>query len=132
MLRVRKFAALGIALGSVFAGWAVVLAALGGSWNLRLRSGDEMNVVLVVLVYLVGGCVGGGVVGVLLPMVRWRVGAVAVGILAVLPFTYGVAVSVAAGSGGQINLLALAITAGLLGGVGGLAYREIFFEGASD
>ena len=105
----------------------VVAAILSGSLTIQLRGDASVGVFTVIVVYLAGGLIGGGIVGALLPFVRWRVGAAIVGVVAAIPLFTGIAVSMAAFHA-SYDWVTVAIASVALGGPVGIGYREIFWE----
>ena len=78
----------GLLLGAIFSAWAGVMFLMNGG-----RPMERYNNVTFIEVaggYLFGGAVGGVIIGALYPLVRYKVGALLVGMLAVLPFAVAV------------------------------------------
>lgn len=124
--RVRKCVEVGFGMGAVFSAWVALLALIQFSTTITTRNGTEVNVFAVMATYLLGGTAAGAVVGVLLPLTRWVVGAVVVGILAAVPVFFGVAV---AGSGWPLtseDMLVVVIVSVAFGGTAGVVFRHKF------
>ena len=69
----------GLAFAALFMAWAVIARIIGGADAF----GEKGTTLLTVLaLYLFGGVAAGGIVGLLRPIVRWRIGSVLVGIIA--------------------------------------------------
>jgi hypothetical protein len=118
-------------LAGILSIWVLILAILSGSTTLSVR-GTRVGALTIIAVYLAGGGLGGAIVGVLLPLVRWRLGSVLVGIIAVLPLAAGVTYSLAVASAPGMDWITMTIVAVVLGGILGPAYREMFWVGSED
>lgn len=115
----------GALLGGLLSAWVVVLILLNGGLVFRNRSGYEYSAGPIILLYLVGAPVAGGIVGAMRPLLRWKLGAVAVGIIAALPI--GAAILIGRNgftSWGPLETVSLAIFVVSFGGLGGLILRE--------
>jgi hypothetical protein len=111
----------GFVIGSLLAVWAAIVAAVSGSAVVRARSGDAYHIAAIVAVNVLGGTVTGGIVGALLPLMRWRAGAAVVGMIASLPLAAALA-STRLGFAGWtrnefLTVLIFALTVGCGGGV---------------
>lgn len=80
----------GLAFAACYCAYVSLLYLVAGSAPF-----DSYGVTLptVILVYIVGGVLGGAVVGLLLPLARYKVGATLVGILAAIPVVGGAMLS---------------------------------------
>lgn len=105
-------------------GFAVIYAALGLVIALvtggRALEANRLDVWQMLLSYLVGGMVAGLIVGLLLPVGRWLVGAMFLGYVAAVPvgFVFEL-VDAASLPGREIDVVGPFIWAGALGVVGG-------------
>lgn len=116
----------GFIFGAAYSLWAGVLFLLRGSTPFR---GHNVTVVEAVATYLIGGVIAGGIVGILLPLTRWKLGAALVGMVAVLPVSIGVIGSMQGFSPWtEGHTFVVAMMSLLLGGGGGLILRNIFYE----
>jgi len=127
-MRLRAVA--GARVGSVTAAllclWLLIIVMLQHSFVLKARSGESYHAAVIMGLYLVGGAFAGTLVGVLLPLMRWRIGAVIVGALGVIPFCVGVLATRSGFSAwGRIETISLVIFALAFGGGGGLIVREL-------
>jgi hypothetical protein len=123
VLRLTKY---GLLLAGILSIWVLSLAILTGSMTLSVR-GTRVGALTIIAVYLAGGGIGGAIVGALLPLVRWRLGSVLVGIIAVLPLAAGITYSLAVASAPGMDWITMIIGAVVLGGILGPAYREMFW-----
>jgi len=115
----------GLRFGIAFSMFAAVMFLFSPSKQL---DGHVPPLPQVVAVYMLGGLAAGFIVGALLPLVRWPVGAVAVGCIAAFPV--GILVRVTSEGFGPwlaedtFTSIAFAM---LIGGPIGLIYRRIFW-----
>jgi hypothetical protein len=82
----------GLKIASVYCAYVTVLYLLTGA-----QAFEDMGVTLpaILAVYLLGGVVGGGVVGLLLPIAQSSlVGAIMIGVFGMIPVVTGVAISI--------------------------------------
>jgi hypothetical protein len=125
--RIGRLAFWGFKFGSIFAAWAAIVAAFGGSLTLNIR-GHHTHVGLIIGIYLVGGAAAGTVVGLLFPLVRRPIGAAFVGIIATIPIAAGVMLAYTGFAHWGIQETAtVGIMAVILGSTIGVGYREIFW-----
>jgi hypothetical protein len=75
----------GLVIALPFAGLVLVLAVLNGSQMIRMQHGHLVSAPWTIAMLLAGGVVIGGIVGALWPLMRGRVGAIVIGVLAALP-----------------------------------------------
>lgn len=80
------------------------------------RAFDTHGITLgkVIALYFIGGIVGGAIVGLLLPLTKWRLGASVVGMVALAPFYIGIALAL-----GHKDIYSGLIAAVAIGGVAG-------------
>lgn len=124
--RIKQCAKYGFYLGLGFSGWGVIATLLSQGHVL-----DKYGTSLFALImgYVVAGVASGAVVGALLPFARWRIGAAFVGIIAAVPAAIAFKVVLYGWHRWEVNdILAVITFSVLLGGVGGIIYREIFSE----
>jgi hypothetical protein len=115
----------GLIVATLLCVWVAVLALLSGSWVFTNRSGASYHAGTIIALYLCGGIATGVIIGALRGLLRWRIGAVAVGAIAVLPFGAGIfATRTAFAPWGHIETISLIIFAIAFGGGGGLIVRE--------
>lgn len=127
---IRDRLAVSIALGVLFAGvlalWVTAVRIFGG------RSAFEelgASYPVVVLTYLGSGVVGGIIVGLLLPITRWRVGVAFVGFLVGVATFSAVGLSITGFEGWSSDDVLIAILGGLaLGPVLAFQIRRHFHE----
>lgn len=131
----RSVAIIKVALGlaTLFSLWAVFLGLFQG-FQITLRGGGPtIPVVVIVAVYMIGGLLAGVIVSLLYPLVRWKVGAAVVGMIAGTPISIGIAASLAGfGPWDDGLVFAAVLTAVVLGGGVGVGFREIFYEEADE
>ena len=89
--RLRWGARLGAGMGGFLALWGLVVFLVG---NAGAFAKGRITLLVVLMLYALGGLVGGAAVGLALPLVRRSLGSALVGALAVLPIGTGLAVSV--------------------------------------
>lgn len=105
----------------------VILAVLAAIQGPRLFESYGTSFLTVALLYLGGGLVGGLVVGLLRPLTRWRLGGVAMGILAALPVGLGVRLMQSGLEPWEAkDTFTLTIFSLALGGTAGWTYWGIF------
>jgi hypothetical protein len=75
----------GLIMASILSLWVIVLIPFTDNLVIRDRTGDGYHVVTVIALYFGGGICVGTLVGALRPLMRSRVGAAAVGAIAMLP-----------------------------------------------
>lgn len=117
---------LGGGIGAVLAVFALVVALLQGSTRLQFRGDSTANVFAVAAVYLAGGMAAGIIGGLLHRLTRWTIGAAAVGVMASVPMSLGVAISMLGFSpwtGGHTFVTACLSV--LLGGFLGITYSKM-------
>ncbi len=121
---VRKGIKWGLIMATVLSTWVAVLVPFNGGLIFRDRSGDGIHALNIVLLYFIGGTVTGFLFGVLLPVLRWRIGAAFLGMLATIPFSFGIQVStIGFTSWTRIETISLIVMAIAFGGPGGLIIR---------
>ena len=105
--------------------WVLVLAALNGSLTFTTRTGETYFAPAIIAFYLIGGATAGAVLGLLRDVMRWRVGAWFVGMLAAAPLA--MAFLIMEGrfeSIGRREVLFLVVFRAAFGGGGGMIVRE--------
>lgn len=122
--RIARLAALGLLLACAILAIAAGGAIFNGRPEIVVR-GRAVSVWNLSGAYLVGGALAGMAVGILYPMIRWRLGAAVVGVVALLPLSLSMARLF--GEQGDVALIA-GIVAVVLGGVLGPVYREFFYS----
>ncbi len=103
--------------------WGLLVFVVG---NAGAFAGGRLTLLAVVILYGLGGLVGGAAVGLALPLVRRRLGGALVGALAVFPIGSGLAMSLAGFSwtlGHSVVVVSLAL---LVGAPVGLIYARIW------
>jgi hypothetical protein len=108
----------GVAVAGVYIAWVTVLYVLsrGSAFEAKDRSFPA-----IVLAYLFGGVLGGAIVGVLLPLVRYKIGAAFVGMIAFVPVGLGFRIVLVGFTPWQHDdTLMISTLAVLLGGFAGL------------
>jgi hypothetical protein len=80
----------GARLALIFCGWILVLMLFERSLTLHLRHGHAGPGLGVIVLYMIGGPFAGAIVGLLRPLLRWRLGAMATGTLAAVLLFLGV------------------------------------------
>jgi len=126
--RIARFSRYGLLLGALLSCLPLIAALVTGSTSLTLRRGEDvsLNVFLVIGSYLSGGVMGGAVVGMLLPLMRWPAGSALLGIVAFVPCATAVGYTLAVGKGEPIDWITVTIISVALGGICGPAYRDMF------
>lgn len=115
----------GVLMAGLLSIWVAILVLFSGGFVLRSRSGDGLHAGRIVLLYLVGGVVTGALFGALRPLLRWRIGAALLGVLATIPFSLGIQISrIGFASWTTNETLTLIIMALAFGGPGGIIIRE--------
>lgn len=122
-------AVLGAKWGLVVAGllslWVLVLAILAGSFSLTSRTGETFYIPSIIALYLVGGGTSGGILGALSGLMRWRIGALLIGMLAALPLAVAfLAMKGRLYSWGRVEAMFTIVFCTAFGGGGGLILRE--------
>lgn len=122
--RLQWGAKAGMAVALVLMLWAVGVYAFAGSAAFTSRG---VSFWTTLVIYCVGGLLGGAVVGVMLPLVRWVLGAACVGMVATLPIGL-VTMMVLKGAApwGTVESVSVVLFVLLLGGPLGLTYRRIY------
>ena len=114
----------GLAFAALFMAWAVFVRIVGGADAF----GEKGTTLLTVLaLYLFGGVAAGGIVGLLRPIARWRIGSAIVGIICA-EVIYGagwIALNGPREKGAVVVVTLIAVFTGI---PGGLALHEIFAE----
>lgn len=114
----------GLRFGLTFDAIAVIVFLLSGPSE-RERNG--VTFATVILLYSSAGLIAGLVVGVLLPLTRWKVGAATVGVLAALPVGVLVRLMTDGLTGWTAEDTATALLFALaVGAPSGIIYRRIF------
>jgi len=114
----------GLAFAALFMAWAVIARIIGGADTF----GQQGTTLLTVLaLYLFGGVAAGGIVGLLCPIARWRIGSVLVGIIAA-EVIYGAGWIALNGPREKGAVVVVTLIAVFTGTLGGLALHEIFAE----
>jgi hypothetical protein len=114
----------GLGFAAIFMAWAVFVRIVGGA-DAFAQKGTSFLAVLAL--YLFGGIAAGGIVGLLRPIVRWRIGSALVGIICA-EVIYGagwIALNGPREKGAVVVVTLIAVFTGI---PGGLALREIFTE----
>lgn len=78
-------ACIGLIFGLLLSCWVVVLVFVNRSLVLHTSSGTALNALAAIAYYVLGGIVAGSIVGFLYPLLRWRIGAVLIGLIASVP-----------------------------------------------
>lgn len=109
--------------------WVAILALIQRSITFKTTSGASFNAFVAMGLYLFGGLSGGAMVGALQPMMRWRIGAAIVGILAALPFCTAVIAMLSGFSvWGRTESISLVLFVITCGGSGGLIMHKLMRE----
>lgn len=84
----------GMRVAAVLCLWVAVIAAINvvvsGSLTIRGRDGTSYHALAIMGAYLFAGATSGLIIGVLSPLLRWRVGAAVIGMLAAAPMFMGI------------------------------------------
>lgn len=80
----------GVGLGVILSAWAAFLAVLSGSTDLHGKGGDVISLWWIIAIYLLGGAIVGALIGVTMPLFRWRVVAGLVGCVSAMILGAGV------------------------------------------
>jgi thiamine transporter ThiT len=115
----------GLVMASLLSAWVLVIAAINGSLTLTSRTGESYFVLSIVAFYLAGGTASGAMLGMLSGLLRWRVGALLIGMLAATPLA--IAFLVMEGrfdSWGRTETMFVIVFCAAFGGGGGLIVRE--------
>lgn len=98
-----------------------------------LHGGDRYRAVgltlpVIIAVYFAGGITGGCLVGLLRPLTRWRIGAAAVGVIAMIPVCWGAGILVHGPLSvwGEAEYFAWTITPVLIGAYGGWEFYQLW------
>jgi hypothetical protein len=129
--RVRSTVGVGLTMAAVYS----VIASLVWIGNDGvLFESDDVSLFEVIGLYLASGLIGGALCGLLLPIARWRLGAVLLGVIVALPIYGGAAVLLdndRITTSGKV-ILALIVSALVGGGVGLWRWYDEFRPGATD
>ena len=118
----------GIRFGLTFVVYAAIIFVLRGSAS---SAGRVPSFAGVATIYLCGGFVAGLIVGTLLPLTRWAVGAAAVGVIAAIPIYILVRLATQGfGYWATEDIVEILLLALLVGAPVGVTYRKIFVTGA--
>lgn len=82
----------GLVVAAIYSVWIIILMFVQGSVTLTVRGQEQVNGVVVIASYLVGGVGGGAVVGILRPLLARKAGAAIVGVIAAIPMILAVRV----------------------------------------
>ena len=124
--RVAGGARWGLAAASCYIAWAVVLFVVSGGATFHEKDASFGGVVVA---YAVGGLAGGAIVGLLLPLMRFRFGAFIVGVIAFVPVELGFRVVEFGFAPWRYDDTLMVITLStLLGGFGGLVVKEVMSD----
>lgn len=118
----------GLAMAAVLIAWAALVGlfnlAVNGSFELRARGGSSMHLVAIIAFYLAGGPLVGGFIGAMQPLLRWKIGAVLLGMAVAVPlFIAGIMLTTGYTSWGRPQSAGLIMFAIAFGGPGGLILR---------
>lgn len=119
----------GMKWGLIMAGllclWVLILIPFNGGLIFRDRSGEGIHAANILLLYVISGAVTGALFGALRPLLRWRIVAALLGVLATIPFGFGFLITrIGFTSWARHETLTLVIMALAFGGPGGLIIRE--------
>lgn len=116
----------GVAFAGIYSLWVVGLYLFRGSAPFENQGTTLLEVLAA---YWFGGAVAGGLVGLLRPLVRWRLGAALVGIVAGIPVGLGIVyaiMGISPWTGEHTFVLAwISVVAGSIAGIG---LRAIFHD----
>lgn len=115
----------GLVMASLLSVGVIAIAVINGSLTMTSRTGETYFVPAIIALYLVGGAASGATIGSLTGLLRWRVGAVLVGMLAAIPIA--IAFLVMEGrfdSWGRMETMFVFVFCAAFGGGGGLIVRE--------
>lgn len=115
----------GLIVSLVLSAWVTLLALLQGTVEVTVR-GHAVNVFHLIAAYLLGCAATGAIAGGCLLLMRWRLGAMLVGVLASIPFSIAMAASLR----GLVpwterHTLLVLIGSLVIGIFGGLGLREL-------
>jgi len=114
----------GVRFGLTFIAYAAVIFILRGSAS---AEGRVPSFAGVATIYLFGGIAAGSIVGMLLPLTRWALGAAAVGVIAAVPvYIFVRLVKEGFGDWATEDMVATLFLSLLVGVPTGIIYRKIF------
>ena len=115
----------GLILGLMYSAIALAIYLNRGS---RPFEANEVTLFSTVVIYLLGGLLGGSFTGLLSPLTRTRTGSIGVGMLAFLPVIFGFSFIVEGAPSGWDNatVIVIVLTAVLLGGWAGYLFWWFF------
>lgn len=115
----------GLIMGAVLCLWVLILIPFNGSLVFRSKSGAEYHAGLIMLIYLLGGSSTGALFGSMASLLRGKVGAFCLGVLAAVPLGFGIIITENQfTSWTTTESITLAMFALFFGGPGGLIVRE--------
>lgn len=115
----------GLIMAALLSAWVLALAVVHGSLTFTASTGETYYAPAIGALYLLGGAVTGATIGTLRGLLRWRIGALVVGMLAAIPL--GVAFLIMQGRfdhWGRIETIFVGVFSAAFGGGGGLIVRE--------
>lgn len=115
-----------------FTGLILLILFLNGGPVLVDDHGMVMNIGLLLFTYPLGAAVSGAIIGLLLPLMRSVIGAVVCGLIALIPWTAGVAVGIDHGltSWNSVHSSMVVVMTVIFGSIVGLGTREIMDDHA--
>jgi hypothetical protein len=120
----------GLIMASLLSLWVGVLSIIQGSLTFVSSTGDRYYAPTIVGLYLLGGVIAGTMIGVLRGLLRWRAGAVLVGVLAAVPIAAVFLITVRGfAPWGTTETIFVVIFSSAFGGGGGLIVREFLRVG---
>jgi hypothetical protein len=113
----------GLAIGAIYSVIALAIFAASGEEAFR-REGTTVE--MAVMLYLVGGALGGALVGVLLPWVTSRPRAAIVGAVAMTPFSVALELTIESGAANVGEWVVSLVTLGTIGAsVGWISWNRV-------
>lgn len=117
----------GLAFASGYIAWVLLLYLVAGS--APFEEHGNLTVGKAIVAYIAGGVLAGSIVGSLRPLVRWLLGAIVLGVIAAVPVTLGMLIAMVGMPPWAFEYKFAAVIAPIvLGSLGGLIMREIFYE----
>jgi hypothetical protein len=116
-------------MAALLCAWVAVLSLAQGSLVFRGRTGDAYHVGTIMLAYLGGSIVAGGLLGALRPLLRWPLGAALLGVIAAFPLAAAFAVSrIGFVAWTRVETISIVVFAFGFGAPGGLIVRAFMLD----
>ena len=115
----------GLLMAALLSAWVLILAAFNGSLTFATPTGESYFAPAIIAFYCVGGATSGAMLGLLGDLMRWRVGAWFVGMLAAAPLAMAFLIMEGRFEAmGRREVLFVVAFCAAFGGGGGMIVRE--------